>query len=292
MTYFIAEICSNHLNNLSRCKKLIDKAKEIGCDAVKFQLFEADKLFCKEVLNNSKDHSNIKKLQLKKKIIPILYNYSKKRKIGFGCSVFDLENLKFLSPYVDFFKIGSYEILRRDLFKKIIKLNKKVIFSTGMASKAEIINIIQLFKSKKFYNFSILRCVSNYPADPNNSNLKSIETLRELTKKLLNKKIKIGWSDHTRNSSVILKAILTYNAEIIEFHLDLDGKGPEYKAGHCWLPNEFKNVISITKNNKMYDGNGKLKFNKSELKERYWRSDPIDGLRPIYKIRKKFKKLK
>ena len=87
---------------------------------------------------------------------------------------------------------------------------------------------------------------------------------------------------------MILKAVLTYNAEIIEFHLDLDGNGPEYKAGHCWLPNEFKNVINIAKNNNLYDGSGKLTFNKSEKKERYWRSDPSDGLRPIKKIRKKF----
>ena len=80
MTFFIAEICSNHLNNLSRSKKLIDEAKRIGCDAVKFQLFKADKLFAPEILKKSKSHRQIKNLELSKKIIPILSKYTKKKR--------------------------------------------------------------------------------------------------------------------------------------------------------------------------------------------------------------------
>ena len=80
MTYFIAEICSNHLNDINRCKKLIDKAKEIGCHAVKFQLFKAEQLFAKEILLKSKQHKKIKKLELSRKLIPKLSNYAKKKK--------------------------------------------------------------------------------------------------------------------------------------------------------------------------------------------------------------------
>ena len=47
-----------------------------------------------------------------------------------------------------------------------------------------------------------------------------------------------------------LRAIHKYNAEIIEFHLDLDKKGKEFKFGHCWLPNEINQVIlKFTKTN-------------------------------------------
>lgn len=79
MTFFIAEICSNHLNNFNRCKKIIDEAKKIGCDAVKFQLFKSDKLFAPEILNKSKSHKNVKNLELSLKLIPKLKNYSKKK---------------------------------------------------------------------------------------------------------------------------------------------------------------------------------------------------------------------
>ena len=38
--FYIAEVSSNHNCNLERCIKFIDIAKEVGCDAVKFQLFK------------------------------------------------------------------------------------------------------------------------------------------------------------------------------------------------------------------------------------------------------------
>jgi len=278
MTYFIAEICSNHLNSLNRSKKIIYKAREIGCDAVKFQLFETTRLFSNLVLKKNKSLRNVKKLELSKKLIPELSKYAKKIGIKFGCTPFYLEAIDFLNPYVDFFKIGSYELLRKDLFIKCISKKKHIIFSTGMSTQNEIIDILNLFKKKNFYNFSILRCVSNYPTNIKDVNLGSIDTLRSLVDKKLKKKIKVGWSDHSRNASVIIKSIFKYNAEIVEFHFDIDGKGKEYAKGHCWLPKEIENVL---------DGNGKLEFSIHEKKERNWRSDPTDGLRPLLKERKK-----
>ena len=289
MTYFIAEICSNHLNDFNRCKKIIDKAKEIGCDAVKFQLFKASRLFSPEILKNSKSHRNIKKLELSKELIPKLYNYTKKKKLDFGCTPFDLDSLKFLKNYLDFYKIGSYELLRTDLFLECMKIKKRIIFSTGMATQKEICDVLNLFKKKNFYNFSILRCVSSYPADIKMINLKSIKTLKKLVeKKFKGKKIRVGWSDHSRDKGVVLKSIYKYESDIVEFHLDLDGKGPEYKAGHCWLPAEIKEVIELSKYSKQFDGNGKLRYSKAEKKERDWRSDPCDGLRPMKSYRKNF----
>ena len=55
------------------------------------------------------------------------------------------------------------------------------------------------------------------------------------------------------------------------------------------MPDEISKVIEIAKTNKLFDGNGKLNFQKSEIKERDWRSDPKDGLRPLIKIRKNIK---
>ena len=289
MTFFIAEICSNHLNDFNHCKKIIDEAKKIGCDAVKFQLFKSDKLFAPEILNKSKSHNNVKNLELSLKLIPKLKNYSKKKGLLFGCTPFDLEAVDFLSRFVDFFKIGSYELLRLDIFERCLKYKKKIIFSTGMASQNEIEKVLHLFKKKKFLNFAVLRCVSNYPATIDKINLSSIKSLRSLVQKKFKKDIKIGWSDHTRNKGVILKSIFSFNSEIIEFHLDLDGNGPEYQAGHCWLPDEIKDVIKYAKESTKYDGVGVLAFQKSEINERKWRSDPKDGLRPMMKERKKFR---
>ena len=88
---------------------------------------------------------------------------------------------------------------------------------------------------------------------------------------------------------MILTSILKYGAEIVEIHVDLDGKGDEFKGGHCWLPHEIKKVIEIVNQSNILTGNGKLDYQKSEKNERNWRSDPSDGLRPLKKIRNNLK---
>ena len=78
--------------------------------------------------------------------------------------------------------------------------------------------------------------------------------------------------------------------EYIEFHFDLnDGKGLESQIGHCWKPNEIYNLTKYIKNKKIIEGKLIKKPNINEIKERNWRTDPSDGLRPLKKIRRKFK---
>jgi sialic acid synthase SpsE len=168
-----------------------------------------------------------------------------------------------------------------DLFIKCVKKNKPIIFSTGMANKNEIIKKINLFKKYNFKKYSILHCVSSYPAPIDSINLNSINYLRNLTKN----KIKIGWSDHTKNVGVIYKAIFSHRAQIIEFHMDLDEKGKEFKFNHCWLPSEIQEIINVIKKEKLIDGKNKKIITYAEKIEKDWRADPVDGLRPLRKIR-------
>lgn len=279
---FIAEISSNHNRDINRCIEFINKSKEIGFDAVKFQLFQIDKLFSNEILDKSKIHRDRSKWELPYEYIKILSKECKKLKIKFGVTPFYLEAVDKIEKYIDFYKIASYELLWLDLIKKCSQKNLPIILSTGMANLKEIDDAVKILKKNKS-NFSLLHCVSQYPAADKDLNLSVIKNL----KKLYN--VKIGWSDHSNSKDVVLSACLKWQAEIIEMHLDLDKKGFEYKKnGHCWLPNEAKEVIHICKNSKNFDGNGIKKHAKSEKDERMWRADPIDGLRPLRRIRKKF----
>ena len=99
--------------------------------------------------------------------------------------------------------------------------------------------------------------------------------------------VETGWSDHTVSSPVIYRAIHKWGAKTIEFHLDLDGKGREYEAGHCWMPQQIETVIQSVNASFDADGDGSKQPRDSELHEREWRADPIDGLRPMKSIRKK-----
>ncbi len=247
--FFIAEVSSNHNSNLKRCLKFIDVAKEIGCDAVKFQLFKIDELFHNSILKNREDIKKRKKWELPLEYIKKISEHCKRRRILFGCTPFYLDAVEQLHPFVDFYKIASYELLWDDLFIKCIKKKKPIIFSTGMASENEILKKIKIFKKYNFNKYSIMHCVSSYPAPLESVNLNTINYLKKLT----NNKIKIGWSDHTKNSGVIYKAIFSHNAQIIEFHIDLDSKGKEFQFNHCWLPSEIKEIIDVIKKEKIID---------------------------------------
>ena len=281
MVKFISEISSNHSCDIDRIRKFIEVSAKIGCYAVKFQLFKIDQLFSREVLEKSKMHRSRKKWELPIEFIPEIKKICLENNIKFGCTPFYLGAVEYLDKYVDFFKISSYEILWKNLLEACSKTNKKVIISTGMANLKEIkqaVEIMNLNKSK----FELLHCISSYPTPPNEANLSAISVLQ----KKFN--CNVGLSDHSVNSEILKRAIYKWNAKIIEFHLDLDGKGEEYESGHCWLPKKIKSLISEVNNSEIYDGVFKKIPMKSEANDRNWRADPSDGLRPIKKFRKKY----
>ncbi len=282
MINFIAEVSSNHNQDLERCLKFVDTVAEIGCDSVKFQLFKIDKLFSHEVLSQSKSHNDRVHWELPFEFVPKIFERCQSKKVSFSCTPFYLDAVDELLPYVDFFKIASYELLWDDLLIKCAQTGKPVIISTGMANIDEISHAVDILQSHGCNNLKILHCSSAYPTPIQSANLAAIETIRNHTN------CEVGWSDHTVSETVILNSILKWNASVIEFHLDLDGKGYEFsKDGHCWLPSQIKSVIEKVKLANLSDGDGKKIPNSDELGDRDWRADPKDGLRPLIKIRSK-----
>jgi len=287
-TFFIAEISSNHNCDLKRCYKLIDEAKKAGFDAVKFQLFKINELFTEKVLKKKIFLNKRKKWELPIEYIPKIKEHCLKRDIDFACTPFYLHAVDELKEYVDFFKIASYELLWDDLFDKCISTNKKIIFSTGMASQKEILSRFDFFKKKNFYNFDILHCVSSYPAKIKDLNLKTIPFIRSLLKKYkIGKNIRVGWSDHSVNEAAIYKSIFEYNSEVIEMHIDLEGKGNEFHFNHCWLPRNAQILIRNVRDFQNSKESFEKKISLEEKLERKWRRDPRDGLRPFLSSRNK-----
>jgi sialic acid synthase SpsE len=286
-TLFISEISSNHNNDLNRCKDLIHATKESGCDGVKFQLFKINKLFSKEALLSKPELSLRTKWELNENIIPELSNYAKDLGLLFSCTPFYIEGVEIINPYVDFFKIASYELLWKELFLKCANTGKPLVFSTGMSIESEVSSVLDFIKDSKVKEIMVLHCNSAYPSQLKDVNLSVIGSLRRKFENYLpNKTISFGYSDHSVLDSVILSSILKYNSKMIEFHIDLEGKGFEFQSGHCWLPDQIKNVIETINDINLADGISDILPSESELIEREWRADPIDGLRPLMKTRK------
>ena len=281
MTNFIAEIGSNHNRCYDRTMALIAKAKEVGCWGVKFQLFHPDRLY-------APIPRNAKKIEVARNwSLPLgwLYDIAQKCKklhLQFGCAPFDLESADQLRGLVDFYKISSYDILRIDLIKCCSDLafatGASVMISVGMASPEEIRNAYSVVR-KEFVHakrITLLHCVSNYPARPEECNLNKIGMYRQLYKCL------VGWSDHTTSPGVIYRAVMR-GASVVEFHMDLeDMRGNESQFGHCWHPADIKRVIDNVAIGDMAD----IGPYGMDHKHRAERADPGDGLRPMKEARK------
>jgi len=276
---FIAEVSSNHSQKLSRCLQFVRAAADIGCDAVKFQLFKIDQLFAPEVLTRSEEHRSRAQWELPLAFLPEIANECKRVEVQFGCTPFYLDAVEQLLPYVDFFKIASYELPWLDLIKACAQTKKPLYLSTGMANLDEIDAAVAAFKQAGGTELTLFHCVSGYPVPPEHCNLAAIKTLRDRYG------VDVGWSDHSRKPGVVTRALERWRAQAIEFHLDLDEQGEEYGAGHCWLPSEMQPVIEQSKAMSVADGSGIKEATDAERHERLWRADPADGLRPFKEIR-------
>jgi N-acetylneuraminate synthase len=276
---FIAEASSNHDRDLGRALAFVDAAADAGCDAVKFQLFKIDRMFAPEILTRSEKHRARKQWELPLAHLAPLAERCLARGIQFSCTPFYREAVEELRPFVAFYKIASYELLVTPLLQGCAATGKPIVLSTGMATMEEIAAAANTLKRAGANDITLLHCVSAYPTPAAEANLSAIAAIRDATG------CKVGWSDHTRRPAVIERAVHRWGASVVEFHLDLEGEGAEYAAGHCWLPQEIAPVISRIRESAVADGAGFKGPQPSELADRDWRADPADGMRPLRAIR-------
>ena len=280
---FIAEVSSNHAQDLGRALAFVDAAAACGCDAVKFQLFRIDRLFAPEILAKRPELRAREHWELPVAYLMPLAERARERGILLSCTPFYLEAVEELEPYVAFYKVASYELLWTDLLKACAATGKPLILSTGMASMPEIKAAVAIVRQAGVRDLTLLHCVSSYPAPLEDTNLSAIAAIRDATG------VPVGWSDHTRIPAVIERAVHRWGASAVEFHVDLDRKGAEYGPGHCWLFDEIAPVIARIRDGFRADGSGIKEPAASELADREWRADPSDGLRPLRHVRSSWK---
>lgn len=270
----IAEAGVNHNGDIQKAKQLIDVAAKAGADYVKFQTFKADnivsqvakKAVYQSVNFNDNDDSQykmLKKLELTHEDHLELVSYSKKMKINFFSTAFDVEGVNYLNNLgLTFFKIPSGEITNYPYLKAIALCGKPIIMSTGMCSEIEIkqaMDVLIKFGAKK-ETISILHCNTEYPTPMKDVNLKAMLSIER------NFGVKVGYSDHTLGIEVPIAAV-ALGAKIIEKHFTLDRKlpGPDHLAS--LEPNELNEMVKAIRNIELaLSGDGKKHPSESETK--------------------------
>src|SRR5260370_8388823 len=170
---FVAEVSSNHHRDLGRCLQFIRTAAGIGCDAVKFQLVRVRELFAPEALRNDPKLLARESWELPVEFLPDLARGCHQAGVLFSCTPFYLEAVGELLPFVDFYKIASYELMWDDLLRACARSGKPIVLSTGMATLPEGNHAHSILRSAGCRALTPFYCSSSYPPNPDASNFPS-----------------------------------------------------------------------------------------------------------------------
>ena len=265
----IAEAGVNHNGSLSMAKDLIRTAKECGADIVKFQTAKLDSLVSRfapmaeyQRENTGREESQkemLKRLLLPFEAFPVLAEYCQSVGIRFLSTPFDLESISFLNDLQELWKIPSGEITNLPYLRTIGRTGKPVILSTGMSEPAEIAAAVRILRDNGTGNITLLHCTTEYPAPPEEVNLRAMETLRREFE------LPVGYSDHTQGIEIPIAAA-ALGAVVIEKHFTLDRnlEGPDHKAS--LEPDELAEMIRGIRKIELALGDGVKRVTPSEAK--------------------------
>ncbi|MEM3172630.1 MAG: N-acetylneuraminate synthase family protein [Candidatus Nitrosotenuis sp.] len=223
MVFITAEIGINHNGDIEIAKKLIDVAKDAGCDAVKFQKRTVEKVYSKEVLDSPRESpwgttTRDQKLGLEfnEKQYDIIDKYCKQKNIDWYASAWDVDSQIFLRKYnLKYNKVASAMLTHSKLLDTIAEERKYTFISTGMSTIEEIRLAVEIFRNHNC-PFELQHSNSSYPMNIEEANLRCIETLR----KEFN--CNVGYSGHEAVGYIVCVVAVMLGATSIERHITLD----------------------------------------------------------------------
>ena len=269
-TFIIAEAGVNHNGDLKLAKKLVDKAVEAEVDAIKFQTFKTENLVSKQApkANYQVEKTNetesqfemLKKLELSLNDHRKLKKYCKKKDILLLSTPFDFDSVDIIEDLgLPLYKVGSGDTNNLPLLEYIAQKNKPIILSTGMSDLSDVEEAVDTILGTGNDKLILLHCVSNYPANYSNINLRALDTLKQSFQ------LPVGYSDHTLGIEIPTAAVAR-GAVIIEKHFTLDKnmEGPDHQASLG--SEELKQLVNRIRHVEKALGTGVKKPAKTELK--------------------------
>ncbi len=274
--FIIAEAGVNHNAELKKGYELVNIAYEAKADAVKFQTFqpgECTGIFAIKVdyLKKSSQRDVTRYSIAKNLALPYgdflkIQRYAKKKGILFLTTPDGYKSLEYVDKVlnVPIIKVSSTEITHLKFIDKVAKKKKPIILSTGISTLGEIekaLNVIYQYHKK----VTVLHCTSEYPAPPEEVNLRAMITICNAFK------VKVGYSDHSLGFEASIAAV-ALGASVIEKHFTINKTliGPDHRFSLS--PQELKDFVKAIRKTEAMLGDGIKRPMPSELKN-------MDGIR-------------
>lgn len=240
-TFFIAEIGLNHGGDFERAEKLILSAKNIGADAVKFQIYQTGELVHPDVDFMAEAEGIFRKCELEFTEFQKLNKVAQDADIDFISTPFSPKAVHFLNGMnVPAFKVASGDINNFLMLSVISSCDKPIILSTGASTMDEVRDAIGFMARKKNRKIVLMHCLSEYPASLSRVGWYSIPSLFEEFK------VPVGFSDHTQGIYGAVAAV-SFGARIIEKHFTLSKADPGVDSFFSADEKEFREMVNIVR---------------------------------------------
>ena len=266
MVFIIAEIGTNHIGDLSIAKKIIDVAVKAGCNAVKFQKKNVEKIYTKKFLDSYLESpwgTTQREMRLHRefsdKQFESISKYCKQKKITWFVSCWDIESQihmrKFKTKYN---KVSSAMLTHYKLLETIAKEEKYTFISTGMSSMSEISKAVKIFRKHRC-PFELMHCHSSYPMPLEEANLEMIPTLRKKFH------CKVGYSGHEPGATDVCIPAVMLGSTTIERHVTINRTFYGHDQASSLEPDGLNRLVRDIRIIDKILGDGKKRIWKSEL---------------------------
>ncbi|RDV25260.1 pseudaminic acid synthase [Alteromonas aestuariivivens] len=266
--FIIAELSGNHNQDLVVAERMVDEAARAGAHAIKLQTYTADSMTldldadgfvikeAKSLWAGERLHALYQKASTPYEWHEALFKRASALGMLAFSSPFDTEAVDFLAELdVPCFKIASFELTDLPLIAHAASKGKPLIMSTGMATLSEIEEAVDCAKTNGCDDIVLLKCTSTYPAEPSDTNLRTIPNMREAFG------CQVGLSDHTRGVGVAVAAV-ALGATVIEKHFVLNRDDGGVDAAFSLEPEEMTSLVVETE--RAWKGLGHVEYGGSD----------------------------
>lgn len=262
--FVIAEIGINHNGSLDLAEQMIDAAVHAGVDAVKFQKRMPEVATPPEQQKQMRDTpwGYITYLEYRRRVefdeeqYREVDRYCKEKGVPWMVSVWDEPSVDFMQQFdTPAYKIPSASLTDHKLLRHARATGKPLIISTGMSTMKQIHKAVDIVGEN---DLVIMHCTSTYPCEPEELNLKMIETLRREFPNT-----PIGYSGH--EVGLVPSAIaVSLGACMVERHLTLDRAMWGSDQAASVEPGGFERLVKYIRVSEAALGDGVKKVYESE----------------------------
>ena len=273
--FIIGEIGLNHNGDLKLAEEMVRAAAECGVDAVKFQTFKTD-LFLSKSFPGFEER---KDLEFKYEWHLPLQQVANELGVEFISTPLDADSVDFLDELgVPGFKVASMDLNNYPFLEYIAKKGKPMLLSTGFSNMGEVEKAVNVITSAGNDKLILLHCVSVYPVDPGETNLRAIQTMKKAFG------LNVGFSDHTKDSPVAPIVATALGARVWEKHFTTDRELPGYDHHMSETPGSFQQSINNVRSTERALGTGVKRPHELELerlsnarRSLYWKDSYASG---------------